>query len=98
MLLTGGLGNSDERTKALTAGAGLHIHATDDGLGGRLAAISAAFDAACCSYSSTCSRTQACVLGSYSPSIGIPLSQHPRRAAPRAAHHKRCATRPSLSE
>src|ERR1019366_6282326 len=25
MLLTGGLGNSDERTKALTAGAGLHI-------------------------------------------------------------------------
>ena len=35
MLLTGGLGNSDERTKALTAGAGLHIHATDDGLGGR---------------------------------------------------------------
>ncbi len=35
MLATGGLGNSDERTKALTAGAGLHIHATDDGLGGR---------------------------------------------------------------
>ena len=35
MLLTGGLGHSDERTKALTAGAGLHIHATDDGLGGR---------------------------------------------------------------
>jgi uncharacterized protein (TIGR03083 family) len=35
MLLTGGLGNSDERAKALTAGAGLHIHATDDGLGGR---------------------------------------------------------------
>ena len=34
MLVTGGLGNSDERTKALTAGAGLHIHATDDGLGG----------------------------------------------------------------
>ncbi len=34
MLLTGGLSNSDERTKALTAGAGLHIHATDDGLGG----------------------------------------------------------------
>jgi uncharacterized protein (TIGR03083 family) len=36
MLLTGGiLGNADERTKALPAGAGLHIHATDDGLGGR---------------------------------------------------------------
>jgi uncharacterized protein (TIGR03083 family) len=35
MLLTGGLGNSDDRTKALTAGACLHIHATDDGLGGR---------------------------------------------------------------
>ena len=35
MLLTCGLGNLDERTKALTAGAGLHIHATDDGLGGR---------------------------------------------------------------
>jgi hypothetical protein len=35
MLLTRGLGNSDERTKALTAGAGLHIHPTDDGLGGR---------------------------------------------------------------
>jgi uncharacterized protein (TIGR03083 family) len=35
MLLTRGLGSSDERTKALTAGAGLHIHATDDGLGGR---------------------------------------------------------------
>jgi uncharacterized protein (TIGR03083 family) len=33
MLLTGGLG--DDRTKALPAGAGLHIHATDDGLGGR---------------------------------------------------------------
>jgi len=35
MLLTGGLGNADERTKALPAGAGLHLHATDDGLGGR---------------------------------------------------------------
>jgi len=35
-LVTGGmLGNADERTKALPAGAGLHIHATDDGLGGR---------------------------------------------------------------
>jgi hypothetical protein len=35
MLLTGGLGNPDERIKALPAGAGLHIHATDDGLDGR---------------------------------------------------------------
>ena len=35
MLLTGGLGNAGERTKALPAAAGLHIHATDDGLGGR---------------------------------------------------------------
>ncbi len=36
MLLTGGiLGNAGERTKVLAAGAGLHIHATDDGLGGR---------------------------------------------------------------
>ena len=35
MLLAGGLDNSGERTKALTVGAGLHIHATDDGLGGR---------------------------------------------------------------
>lgn len=35
MLLTGGLGNAGERAKALPAGAGLHIHATDDGLGGR---------------------------------------------------------------
>ena len=35
MLLTGGLGDSGERAKALTAGAGLHVHATDDGLGGR---------------------------------------------------------------
>jgi uncharacterized protein (TIGR03083 family) len=35
MLLTGGiLGNAGEGTKALPAGAGLHIHATDDGLGG----------------------------------------------------------------
>jgi uncharacterized protein (TIGR03083 family) len=36
MLVTRGiLGNADERTRALPAGAGLHIHATDDGLGGR---------------------------------------------------------------
>ena len=35
MLLAGGLGNADERGKALPAGAGLHIHATDDRLGGR---------------------------------------------------------------
>jgi uncharacterized protein (TIGR03083 family) len=35
MLLAGGLGDSDERAKALPAGPGLHIHATDDGLGGR---------------------------------------------------------------
>jgi uncharacterized protein (TIGR03083 family) len=35
MLLTGGLGSADERTKALPAGAGLHIHVTDDGLGDR---------------------------------------------------------------
>ncbi len=35
MLLAGGLGNSGERAKALTAGAGLHIHAADDRLGGR---------------------------------------------------------------
>jgi uncharacterized protein (TIGR03083 family) len=35
MLLTGGLGDSGERAKALPAGAGLHIHVTDDGLGGR---------------------------------------------------------------
>ena len=36
MLLTGGiLGPADERAKALPAGVGLHIHATDDGLGGR---------------------------------------------------------------
>jgi uncharacterized protein (TIGR03083 family) len=35
MLLTSGLGNSDERAKALPAGAGLHIRATDDGLSGR---------------------------------------------------------------
>ena len=35
MLLTGGnVGNAGERTKALPAGAALHIHATDDGLGG----------------------------------------------------------------
>jgi uncharacterized protein (TIGR03083 family) len=35
-LLTAGiLGNADDRTKALPAGAALHIHATDDGLGGR---------------------------------------------------------------
>ena len=35
MLLTGGLGNAGERTSALPAGAGLHIHATDNGLDGR---------------------------------------------------------------
>jgi uncharacterized protein (TIGR03083 family) len=35
MLATGGLGNADGRAKALPAGAGLHVHATDDGLGGR---------------------------------------------------------------
>jgi uncharacterized protein (TIGR03083 family) len=36
MLLTGGLGDSAERAEALLpAGAGLHIHATDDGLDGR---------------------------------------------------------------
>ena len=35
MLLAGGLGDADERAKALPAGAGLHLHATDDGLGGR---------------------------------------------------------------
>jgi len=39
MLLTGGLGNVDERAKALAralpAGAALHLHATDDGLDGR---------------------------------------------------------------
>jgi uncharacterized protein (TIGR03083 family) len=35
-LLAGGiLGNADERTKVLPAGAGLHIHSTDDGLSGR---------------------------------------------------------------
>ncbi len=35
-LLTGGiLGNADHRTEALPAGAALHIHATDDGPGGR---------------------------------------------------------------
>jgi uncharacterized protein (TIGR03083 family) len=34
MLLTGGLGDPGELAKALPAGAGLHIHATDDGLGG----------------------------------------------------------------
>jgi uncharacterized protein (TIGR03083 family) len=35
-LLTAGiLGNADDRTKPLAAGAALHIHATDDGLGGR---------------------------------------------------------------
>jgi uncharacterized protein (TIGR03083 family) len=35
-LLAGGiLGNGDDRTNALAAGAGLHIHATDDGLDGR---------------------------------------------------------------
>jgi uncharacterized protein (TIGR03083 family) len=36
MLLTGGiLGHVGERAKALSASTGLHIHATDDGLGGR---------------------------------------------------------------
>jgi uncharacterized protein (TIGR03083 family) len=35
MLLAGGLGNSDERANALPAGASLHVHAADDGLGGR---------------------------------------------------------------
>jgi uncharacterized protein (TIGR03083 family) len=35
MLLTGDLGQAGERAKALPAGASLHIHATDDGLGGR---------------------------------------------------------------
>jgi uncharacterized protein (TIGR03083 family) len=35
MLLTSGLGDVVERLQALPAGAGLHIHATDDGLGGR---------------------------------------------------------------
>jgi uncharacterized protein (TIGR03083 family) len=36
MLLTSGmLGNADERKKALPVGAGLHIHATGDGRGGR---------------------------------------------------------------
>jgi uncharacterized protein (TIGR03083 family) len=35
MLATGGLGDSHERAKALTAGAALHVHATDDGLGDR---------------------------------------------------------------
>ena len=35
MLLASGLGDADERTTVLPAGAGLHIHATDDGLGGR---------------------------------------------------------------
>ena len=34
MLLTGDLGHVDERANALPDGAGLHIHATDDGLGG----------------------------------------------------------------
>ncbi len=35
LLARGILGTSDERTTALPAGAGLHIHATDDGLDGR---------------------------------------------------------------
>jgi uncharacterized protein (TIGR03083 family) len=34
MLLAGGLGDASERAQALPVGAGLHIHATDDGLGG----------------------------------------------------------------
>src|SRR5262249_4881883 len=37
------------------------------------------------SYSSTWSRTHAAVLGSYSPSTGIPDSQHQLSAAPRPA-------------
>ena len=35
MLLAGGLDNAGELAKALPGGAGLHVHATDDGLGGR---------------------------------------------------------------
>jgi uncharacterized protein (TIGR03083 family) len=35
LLASGILGIADERAKALPAGAGLHLHATDDGLGGR---------------------------------------------------------------
>jgi len=36
MLLSGGgVGSADERAKALPAGVVLHVHATDDGLGGR---------------------------------------------------------------
>jgi len=36
MLVTGGIvGNAGERAKVLPAGAGLRLHATDDGLGGR---------------------------------------------------------------
>jgi uncharacterized protein (TIGR03083 family) len=36
MLVTGGIaGTAGERAKALPAGAGLHIHATDGGIGGR---------------------------------------------------------------
>jgi uncharacterized protein (TIGR03083 family) len=35
LLTSGMLGNADEQAKALPAGAALHIHATDDGLGGR---------------------------------------------------------------
>jgi uncharacterized protein (TIGR03083 family) len=35
MLRAGGLGDADEAAKALPAGACLHLHATDDGLGGR---------------------------------------------------------------
>ena len=35
MLLAGGLGDVGQRAKPLPADAGLHIHATDDGLGGR---------------------------------------------------------------
>ena len=34
MMLTSWLGNADERAEALPAGTGLHVHATDDGLGG----------------------------------------------------------------
>jgi len=34
-LLSGGIGGTDERSTPLPAGTALHIHATDDGLGGR---------------------------------------------------------------
>jgi uncharacterized protein (TIGR03083 family) len=35
MLLAAGLGRADERTRTLPVGASLHVHAADDGLGGR---------------------------------------------------------------